>query len=172
LAEEAILGRDPPRVGVSPLPQDDLEAAKDLVEALDSSYLVVQGPPGSGKTYTGARLIVRLLSPGRRVGVMAQSHKAIHNLLAEVERAAREEGVEFRGLKKGDEYQGPFIETSNNQADFDSPDDDVLLLAGTSWLFSRESMEGVIDTLFVDEAGQLSLADALAAGTCARNVVL
>jgi len=171
-ALEAILRRDPPRVGVSPLPQDDLGAAKDLVEALDSSYLVVQGPPGSGKTYTGARLIVRLLDRGRRVGVTAQSHKAIHNLLDEVEKVAREDGVEFRGLKKGDDYEGPFIETSGNQADFDSPEDDVLLLAGTSWLFARESMEGVIDTLFVDEAGQLSLADALAAGTCARNVVL
>src|SRR5207249_8762861 len=116
LAEEAILGRDPPRVGVSPLPQDDLEAAKDLVEALDSSYLLVQGPPGSGKTYTGARLIVRLLGRGRRVGVMAQSHKAIHNLLAEVEKTAREEGVAFRGLKKGDSYEGPYITTSANQA--------------------------------------------------------
>jgi predicted RecB family nuclease len=170
-ALEAILRRDLPRVGVSPLPQDDLEAARDLVEALDSSYLVVQGPPGSGKTYTGARLIVRLLARGRRVGVTAQSHKAIHNLLREVEDVADVEDVQFRGLKKGDEYEGPFIETSSDQALFDEPEDDVLLLAGTSWLFARESMEGVVDTLFVDEAGQLSLADALAAGTCARNLV-
>src|SRR6266536_2444364 len=171
-ALEAILRRDLPRVGVSPLPQDDLEAARDLVEALDSSYLVVQGPPGSGKTYTGARLIVRLLARGRRVGVTAQSHKAIHNLLREVEDVADVEDVQFRGLKKGDEYEGPFIETSSDQALFDEPEDDVLLLAGTSWLFARESMEGVVDTLFVDEAGQLSLADALAAGTSARNLVL
>ena len=175
-ALEAVLRRDLPRfrerIPGDPLPQDDLGAARDLVETLDASYLLVQGPPGSGKTYTGARLIVRLMARGRRVGVMAQSHKAIHNLLEEVERAAREEGVEFRGLKKGAEYEGAFIETSGNQADFDDPADDVLLLAGTSWLFSRESMDGVVDTLFVDEAGQLSLADALAAGTCARNIVL
>jgi predicted RecB family nuclease len=172
-ALESVLRRELPRTGVTPLPQDDLDAARDIVEALDASYLVVQGPPGSGKTYTGARLIVRLLRRGRRVGVMAQSHRAIHNLLAEVEKTAREEGVSFRGLKKGDSYEGPFITTSTNQADFEHPTEDVLLLAGTSWLFSRESMEHAeIDTLFVDEAGQLSLADALAAGTCARNVVL
>jgi predicted RecB family nuclease len=175
-ALEAVLRRDLPRfrerVLGDPLPQDDLGAARGLVEALDSSYLLVQGPPGSGKTYTGARLIVRLMARGRRVGVMAQSHKAIHNLLDEVERAAREEGVMFRGLKKGAEYEGAFIGTSGNQGEFDEPDEDVLLLAGTSWLFSRESMQGVVDTLFVDEAGQLSLADVLAAGTCARNVVL
>jgi predicted RecB family nuclease len=174
-ALEAILRRDLPRIrgheAGAPLPQDDLEAARDLVEGLDSSFLVVQGPPGSGKTYTAARLIVRLISRGRRVGVTALSHKAINNLLAEVEKVAREEGVEFSGLKKGGDYEGPFIESSGNQADFDDPGEH-LLLAGTSWLFSRASMEGLVDTLFVDEAGQFALADALASGTSARNVVL
>jgi predicted RecB family nuclease len=153
------------------LPQDDLDAAKDLVAGLDGRHLVIQGPPGTGKTYTGARLLVRLMSLGRRVGVTAQSHKSIHNLIDEVERAAREVGFVFRGLKKGDPYEGPFVTTSTNQNDFSSPDDDVLLLGGTAWLFSREDMTGVVDTLFVDEAGQCSLADALAVGTCARNVV-
>jgi len=72
---------------------------------------------------------------------------------------------------KGEPYEGPFIASSTDQADFDEPGEH-LLLAGTSWLFSRETMEGVVDTLFVDEAGQYSLADALASGTAARNVVL
>jgi uncharacterized protein len=168
-ASKSMLVREPfPEA----LPQDDLEAAKDLVAGLDGRHLVIQGPPGSGKTYTGARLIVRLMQLGRRVGLTAQSHKAIHNLIDEVERAAHEEGFEFRGLKKGDSYEGAFVTTSANQPDFASPDDDVLLLAGTAWLFSREDMEGVVDTLFLDEAGQVSLADALAVGTSARNVVL
>jgi predicted RecB family nuclease len=168
-ASKSILVREP---FPAALPQDDLEAVKELVAGLDGRHLVIQGPPGSGKTYTGARLIVRLMQLGRRVGLTAQSHKAIHNLIDEVERAAREEGFEFRGLKKGDSYEGAFVTTSGSQADFASPDDDVLLLAGTAWLFSREDMEGVVDTLFVDEAGQVSFADALAVGTCARNVVL
>jgi predicted RecB family nuclease len=166
--DEAILRREIPTG--SPFKQDDLEAAKQIVERLDSSYLVIQGPPGSGKTYTAARLICRLISRGRRVGVTALSHKAIHNLLREVEKVARAERLEFSGLKKGDEYEGPFITASEKQALFDEPEDDVLLLAGTSWLFSRETVH--VDTLFVDEAGQMSLADALAAGTSARNVVL
>ena len=154
------------------LPQDDLERAKEIVRGLDGGYLVVQGPPGSGKTYTGARLIVDLMRRGRRVGLTALSHKAIANLIAEVENAARAEGLEFRGLKKGEEYDGAFVKTSSEQADFSHPEPDVLLLAGTSWLFAREDMQGVVDTLFVDEAGQVALADALAMGTCARNVVL
>jgi predicted RecB family nuclease len=173
---EALLRRELPRVRGSepgaPLPQDDLDAARDLVERLDSSTLVVQGPPGSGKTYLGARLIVRLHARGRRVGVAATTHKSIHNLLAEVEQVARAEGVAFRGLKKGSAYEGPFVATESDQARFSEPDDDVLLLAGTSWLFAREDMEGVVDTLFVDEAGQVSLADALAMATSAGNLVL
>jgi superfamily I DNA and/or RNA helicase len=108
------------------------------------------------------------MSLGRRVGVTSTSHKAIHNLIAEVEKT----GVPFRGLKKGDSYETAFVTTSKKQADFSEPEDDVLLLAGTAWLFSREDMTGVVDTLFIDEAGQVSLADALALGTCARNVVL
>src|SRR5207245_3609023 len=71
-----------------------------------------------------------------------------------------------------DSYDGPFVTTSANQAHFSEPEDDVLLLAGTAWLFARDDMQGVVDTLFVDEAGQVTLADALALGTCARNVVL
>ncbi len=169
-ASKSILVREP---FPAPLLQDDLDAARAIVAGLDRGHLVIQGPPGTGKTYTGARLIVHLMRLGRRVGVTAQSHKVIHNLLTEVERAAREEGFVFRGLKKGEAYEeGTFIESSDDQGDFSEPDPDVLLLAGTAWLFSREDMDGAVDTLFVDEAGQVSLADALAVGTAARNVVL
>src|SRR5207245_7529896 len=73
---------------------------RELAAALDASYLFIQGPPGTGKTWTGARLITHLMRRGRRVGVTATSHKVIHNLLAEVERAAADEGLAFRGLKK------------------------------------------------------------------------
>ena len=78
----------------------DIAEQRALTAALDQSYLFIQGPPGTGKTWTGARLITELMRRGRRVGVTATSHKAIHNLLDEVERAAAEEGLRFRGLKK------------------------------------------------------------------------
>ncbi|MFN2627305.1 MAG: TM0106 family RecB-like putative nuclease [Gaiellaceae bacterium] len=170
LACKSVLVREP---FPSPLPQDDLEAAKELVAGLGGRHLVIQGPPGSGKTYTGARLIVHLMRLGRRVGVAATSHKSIHNLVGEVEQAASEQGFAFRGLKKGDSYESDFVTTSENHALFSMPEDDLLLLAGTAWLFARPEMEEAgIDTLFVDEAGQIALADALALATCARNVVL
>ena len=90
---------------------------KSRALALDSSYLFIQGPPGAGKTWAGARLIAHLLENGKRVGVAAQSHKAIHNLLNEIEKFARETGLSFRGLKKstGDNpesiYEGDFIKS-------------------------------------------------------------
>ena len=61
-------------------------AAKQMMSLLASepSVLPVQGPPGSGKTFTGARMIVELISQGYRVGVAAVSHKVISNLLSEV----------------------------------------------------------------------------------------
>jgi predicted RecB family nuclease len=176
-----ILGRTPPRVRGRPpggsVQTTDPDEQRTLAEALDSSYLFVQGPPGTGKTWTGARLITHLMLLGRRVGVTATSHKVIHNLLAEVEKAATEEGLAFRGLKKAtgsveSVYGGTVIRDAEDVDDFVGAGPDVLLFAGTAWLFSREDMDGSVDTLVIDEAGQVSLADALAMGTAARNVIL
>lgn len=178
-----ILARDPPRsAGYMPgfeIQTTNLVQQRELTAGLEGSYLFIQGPPGTGKTWTGARLIVELTRRGRRVGVTATSHKAIHNLLDEVETAAKEEGVSFRGLKKSgkedDEestYDNDFIRSETKIDAFAQAGTDVLLFAGTAWLFAHEKLDGTVDTLVIDEAGQVSLADALAMGTAARNVVL
>lgn len=174
-----LLSRRPPRftgrdVG-SRIQTMNLVEQQALVAALDGSYLFIQGPPGSGKTYTGARLIVALIQQGKRIAVTATSHKAIHNLLDEVVSAAAKAGVTLTGLKKssgGDEslYGGKGFETTDNNAVCAATD--AQIVAGTSWLFAREEMEGLFDYLFVDEAGQVSVADVVAMSPCARNVVL
>jgi uncharacterized protein len=175
-----LLLREPPHVadrtrGLS-LQTTDLAAQTDLVAALDDSYLFVQGPPGSGKTWTGARLIVALLAAGRRVGVAANSHQAIHNLLDEVESVAVTDHVTFRGLKKASrdesEYHGRFIVSTQDNKDCEKAGPEIQLIAGTSWLFARPAMDGRLDYLVIDEAGQVSLADALAMGTAALNLLL
>jgi len=153
----------------------DLARQQRLVEKLDASYLFVQGPPGSGKTFTGARLVAHLLASGARIGVAANSHKAIHNLLTEIEDVAGERGLAFSGLKKvgrGEDtyFDGQQIENTTDNAACEDPN--VGLVAGTSWLFSRQQMDMSLDYLFVDEAGQVSLADAIAMATSAKNVVL
>ena len=153
----------------------DLDRAKLIAEGLNDSYLFVQGPPGSGKTYTGAHLILHLIRKGHRVGVASGSHAAIHNQLAEVEKWATPDEP-LAGLKRYSsddhryESERGLIESSKDVADCLDPR--YNLIAGTAWLFCREEMDGTLDYLLIDEAGQISLADALAMGTCARNVIL
>ena len=140
-----------------------------------SAYLFVQGPPGSGKTTHGAEEIIRLLAEGRRVGVTSNSHKAIHNLLDAIEKRAAEEKVNFVGLKKSgtgeeSEHTSAHITTSNDFDDFTDPQ--VQLVAGTSWLFADPRLDQTLDVVFIDEAGQMALANALVIATSARRVVL
>ncbi|MCH9032351.1 MAG: TM0106 family RecB-like putative nuclease, partial [candidate division Zixibacteria bacterium] len=92
-----------------------LENYQQLVEKMKDTYLFIQGPPGTGKTYTASHLIVGLMKKGYKIGVTANSHKVIHNLLLSVERRAEESGFEFEGVKKssrGSEetiYESKFI---------------------------------------------------------------
>lgn len=161
----------------------DLETAWPIVVDLAESALFVQGPPGAGKTWLGARLIVRLMREGKTVGVTALSHRAIHNLLHEIEAVAAAEGFVFGGLKKcsgdggGDDESAfhsklatPRIRTIKNNPE--GMPAGVSLIAGTAWMFSRPELDRALDYLFIDEAGQIALADALAVGTSARNLVL
>ena len=152
-----------------------LDAARRLALDLDRTVLPVQGPPGAGKTYTAARMIVSLLRARKRVGVTATSHKVITNLVDAVCEAAREEGFEFRGFQKGESgCSDPAIMVQNdNDAALEAlVSGDVQLAAGTAWLWSRPQMQGTVDVLFVDEAGQFSLANAVAVSPAAHSLVL
>jgi uncharacterized protein len=150
----------------------DILQRRKLTEG--ASYLFIQGPPGAGKTWTGAHRIVDLLAEGKRVGVASNSHKAIANLLDEVERITAARGVHFRGLKKqgSDDsvYHWPHITVSDAIDDFTDPG--VQLVAGTAWLFADARLDQSIDTVFIDEAGQVALANALVIATAAQNIVL
>lgn len=165
---ERVLRREPPLDGER-VQRTEIAEQRAVLDELEDSYLVVQGPPGSGKTYRGARLVTHLLGQGRKVGIVAQSHKVIDNLLAAIEAAADDERLEFRGIRRGGGYSSDRV----RQGDIgDSVDPGVSLVAGTAWHMAREELDGALDTLVVDEAGQYSLADTLACGTSARRLVL
>ena len=180
-AVTAILREDPPRVTglgtgapIVPVAADVTEASIDAIARLDRSYMLVQGPPGAGKTYTASHAIVELLRRGRRVGVSSHSHKAINHLLEAVEEVAHDRGVRFAGIKKstdGDQFfDGDFIR--NTISNDDACNGGHQLVAGTAWLFARPDLDGALDYLFIDEGGQVSLANVVAMGMCARNLVL
>ena len=194
-----------------------LEAVRRLAPRLDGSVLPVQGPPGSGKTYTGARMILDLLAGGKRVGVTANSHRVISNLLAAVCDAAedhsdphqrgghalgpdrpsadqpvgrvsgpagREVGatprgrpVDVRGIQKANDGDGcpdeRIVQTGSNEDVADAlATGEANLAAGTAWLWAREEMAGAVDVLVIDEAGQMSLANTLAACQAGASLVL
>ncbi len=143
----------------------------------NGSFLAVQGPPGSGKTYHGARMIIDLIRNGKRVGITAHSHAAIGNLLHEIEAAADERGETVRALQKADEHQecDASIVTcvrSNDEVLEEIALGDAHVIAGTAWLWARPDMRGTVDVLFVDEAGQKSLADVVAVSRAAGSIVL
>ena len=179
-ALESILKQELPRFkGKKPksaIIDGSWEAMGQIIEAisrLDQGCLFIQGPPGTGKTYTGSYIIVDLLRRGYRIGVSSNSHKAINNLLSAVEKAAVEKKVKFRGVKKSTsntetQFNGKFIVDFFRNADILSGN--WPLIAGTAWLFSV--MDQSLDYLFVDEAGQVALANLIAMGGAAKNIVL
>jgi predicted RecB family nuclease len=159
--------------------QPIVTVARRAVLSLEDSVLPIQGPPGSGKTFTGARMVVALVADGRRVGITAVSHKVIAKLLQEVCAAARQAGIQLRAVQKvsdhGDERsQDPVVTlVDNNGAVRDAlARGEAQVAAGTAWLWARDEMADSLDVLFVDEAGQMSLANTLAVSQAACSLVL
>jgi hypothetical protein len=153
------------------------EAAVRVAGAMDGGCLVVQGPPGTGKTYTAAHVINALVAAGKRVGVASNSHKAVINLLEACGKAEREAGRVLRGVKVGGEQEGNlFSDNPSFQFVKDSGDGHGAysggVVGGTAWLFVRPEWENQLDFLFIDEAGQVSMANSIAMARCAKNLIL
>jgi uncharacterized protein len=154
--------------------------AVSIVTQLDRTALPIQGPPGTGKTYTGAQMICELLAAGRKVGVTGPSHKVIRNLLEAVAKAAADRRVRARlGHRCGeddddDDVSGDGIaEFGNNEAPLTALNDGTVnVLGGTAWLWARPEYAGSVDVLFVDEAGQMSLANTVATAAAGASLVL
>jgi uncharacterized protein len=155
--------------------EDMLAFAKRTVLGLDRSILPIQGPPGAGKTWTGGRMIVECVRNKLKVGVAAVSHKVIRKLLEEaVGAAGKKSPLECiqKVFRKGPEAPG--IEEVTDPLSVREALDKgrAQVGAGTAWLWSRKEYAGAVDVLFVDEAGQASLANVLAMSQAAQNVVL
>lgn len=178
-----LLLRNGPRVGQAPGAdlrgpgEDTLEAAFRLVSRIDRSVLPIQGPPGSGKTFTGAQMILALLKAEKRVAVTATSHKVIGKLLDEICHAARKEGFKVKGIQKCEEEERCESEeircvNDNTAVRQALAEGSAQLAGGTAWLWSRPEMAGAVDFLFGDEAGQFSLANALAVSQATDSLIL
>jgi uncharacterized protein len=161
---------------LKPPDEPELDAACRLVNRLDEGVLAIQGPPGSGKTYTGARMIVSLVRAGKKVGITSNSHKVICNLIGAVLEAVGSDSIRIlqRVSAEDQGYDDDRVTVHGDAGPMrnalDSREFDVA--AGTAWLWSREDAADSVDVLFVDEAGQVALANVLAMSGAARAIVL
>lgn len=149
----------------------------DVIRRLDDSTLCIQGPPGCGKTYTSAHAIVALLADGKRVGVTSNSHKAIELLLNAIAEVALEQGASLNGAKIGmdsKDNEPPVFKHSGIvfKSDPGKVFGSFSLIGGTAYAFSREEAIDSVDYLFVDEAGQVCIANLVGMCRSAKNIVL
>lgn len=177
-AVDDLLSRAAPRFRSGPRDdvldgRDPVEGTIDAVLDMDGTVLPIQGPPGTGKTFVAARAILALVRAGRRVAVASTSHEAVRNVLM--------------GMIAAHEWDDPDLTVahrlSEDEYPADSPvhrafgnDDPALgtakVVGGTAFYFSRPENRQAFDTIFVDEAGQVGLANMVALATAAKNVVL
>jgi len=157
-------------------PMAAAERACFRAQSLDSEYLAIQGPPGTGKTWTAAKIVCDLVQQGQRVGVAAHSHAVIGNLMDGVHREAQQRRMSIRlarRVRKTDPTNPNFTNfTDNKKLDAALEDGAFDVVGATTFYFSSEPVKGQFATLVIDEAGQMSLANAVAAAPAARNLIL
>ncbi|GAA4382369.1 TM0106 family RecB-like putative nuclease [Brevibacterium sp. NPDC049920] len=179
-----VLARRPSRLRSGGLAQvsgdDTVGAVVDSAVRLDGSYLAVQGPPGTGKTYLAARAIARLVAErGWKVGVVAQSHAVVDNVLTEiVENGLLEVGAVSKAQSDDRDPVHPDVSVTTTGKWKDEFAAERAgrgyVVGGTAWFFSSTTAidSGQLDLLVIDEAGQYSLANTIAVSRAARNLML
>ncbi|QJF51101.1 TM0106 family RecB-like putative nuclease [Roseobacter ponti] len=177
----ALLLRLKPELGNGPIRQPDettLQAALRVARELGEGVFPIQGPPGTGKSYTGARMICELVKRGKKVGITANSHKVIRNLLDKVVEAAPEMKVDLCCVQKPkfgetepDQERLKFV--TGNAGVYAALGSGSAQVAGaTHFLWSRADAHEVLDVLVIDEAAQMSLANVLAVAQSAKALIL
>lgn len=152
-----------------------LAAVIEAVRNLEGSYLCIQGPPGAGKTFTARHIIARLLRDGKKVGIASNSHKAINNLLTGVADQVAADGVAARLVKAqpgGDDELSRRGDIELVSGVKDLAISEALCFGGTAWAFANDQVRGEFDYLFVDEAGQVSIANLIGMSAATKNIVL
>ncbi len=157
--------------------QEDPEIIpKLLADFLDKEFetvIALQGPPGTGKSSVTAKFISELIKLDKKIAISSNSNQAINNLLLKVKNICEEEGLNTQIIKSTSKKEEQQL--TNHGIDL-VPSALLTLneniIGGTTWVFSREELNNVFDVLVIDEAGQMSLANLLVMGGCAKSILL
>lgn len=155
--------------------EDVVNAAIRIALNLERSVLAIQGPPGSGKTYTGAKMIIELFKANKKIGITAVSHKVIRNLVDKVIDLSKKENMKINFVHKvsdkSDDLPKEIEETTESRRAIEAIGEHRII-GGTAWLWADRNSSEKLDYLFVDEAGQMSLSHVLAASRSTQNLIL
>lgn len=176
-ARDLLLRHEPRISGPLHVPNEDtLEGAVRIAALLQGGVLPIQGPPGTGKSHTAAHMICTLIRDGKRVGITANSHKVIRNLIDKAIEVSKEMSFNLSAghkvSSKAEIADGIDAFLKNEPADAAMSTGQIQLLGGTSFYWAREEATDSVDVLFIDEAAQMSLANALAVSQAAPSLVL
>lgn len=157
-------------------PEKLVQLLSEYLFDVDGESLVLQGPPGSGKTTCSADVIATLVASGCNVGVCANSHLSIDLVLLKTSDLARSRGwqmsiAKFQNRTTREErelFKSNQIEVINNNTFHRLHD----VYGGTAHAFSHPRFDGLLDLLVIDEASQVPLANVLAMARCTRNLLL
>lgn len=174
----SILGRKSSASEFTSLVHENLvEKAKSIAKSMNGGCFVVQGPPGTGKTFTASHMIIDLVLAGKKVGIASNSHKAILNLMSACAERAKEISFSLTAIKVGGDESDAIFEAYPEikyAKDIKAGASAFIsgIIGGTAWAFSNELMRDSVDYLVIDEAGQVSLANAVAMSSATENLIL
>ena len=172
---DIVARRTPRLISGSPLPrgQSTVESVVAALTSMNASYVAIQGPPGTGKTYTGSHVVKELVEKHHwRIGVVAQSHAVVENMLAGIVKTKLDPTLVGKGKT---ESKSPTWTPLKNVPKFlDEHVATGCVIGGTAWDFANDNTiaRGTLDLLIVDEAGQFSLAPTLGASVAAKRLLL
>jgi uncharacterized protein len=169
-----IAGHQDGPIAPSQDPDQRLQQITTAISNLDHSYLTLQGPPGAGKTYTGKHVIAELMKSGARVGITSNSHKAINNLLLGTAKYCKDAGISasFSCTKETEPDLAEYDVAILKNSELVNHIQPASVIGTTAWGFARDDMANQLDYLFVDEAGQVAVANLIAMSRSATNLIL
>ena len=154
-----------------------LESSKKVISSMKDSTLCIQGPPGSGKTYVCARVIADLIKKGKKIGIASNSHKAINNVIEELISVMNEQNIDGNIAKVHRTSEEEKLYENQRLIKFDSIEsvnlnEKLAVVGGTAWAFANQAIQDELDYLFIDEAGQVSIANLVGMSQSTSNIVL